>query len=106
MPVQATLRGPFLCGTWQCPGQPADDLQDFPAYLLPPQLVLYRIHREGLDPAWFCSDAECRFDLEKPKGTCYLALEPAGSFIEVFREMRSIAQSELRTRGNARCCDK
>ena len=36
-----------------------------------------------------------RFDLQPPYGTCYLAEDPLGSFVEVFRDTRIVAESDV-----------
>ena len=37
-------------------------------------------------PWWFSSGTSQRFDLDPPMGTCYLAEDPLGAFIEVFQD--------------------
>lgn len=56
---------------------------------------MYRIHRRGLGAWWFSHDSSGRFDLRSPRGTCYLAENPLGSFIEVFRDTRIVAESDV-----------
>nr|WP_221195334.1 RES family NAD+ phosphorylase [Hoyosella altamirensis] len=52
------------------------DLSTFPQYRLTRARTLYRAHRRDLSPWWFSSSGEGRFDLEAPRGTCYLAFDP------------------------------
>jgi RES domain len=56
---------------------PPDDLTGFPRWRLRRDRDLWRAHRRGRSPWWFCSDLRCRFDLPAPAGTCYLATDPA-----------------------------
>lgn len=63
-----------------------------------PGAPLFRIHRAGRAPWWFSSAGSGRFDLAPPRGTCYLAEEPLGSFVEVFREIRLVPEEEVRRR--------
>jgi hypothetical protein len=60
----------------------------------------YRIHRAGRSPWWFSSDGTGRFDLPpgSGRGTCYLAEEPVGCFLEVFRFWSLVPEAELATR--------
>ena len=60
----------------------------------------FRIHRAHLDPWWFSSDGTGRFDLpiSTGQGTCYLAEEPTGCFLEVFRDWISVPESEVAVR--------
>ena len=45
--------------------------------------VLYRIHSATLGVAWFSSSGKGRFDLEIPRGTCYLATDRPPAVLEV-----------------------
>ncbi|WP_448070874.1 hypothetical protein [Georgenia yuyongxinii] len=64
-------------------GYPPDDLTGFPTTTPPP--TLYRAHREQNNPWWFSSYDPAsgtpagRFDLPRPRGTCYLATAPLGA---------------------------
>ena len=49
---------------------------------LRPSRRLARIHRRGRNPWWFSSDGSGRFDLEPGRGTCDLAEDPLGAFVE------------------------
>jgi hypothetical protein len=62
---------------------------------LPTSRPLYRIHRRDLGAWWFSHDASGRFDLRSPRGTCYLAEDPLGSFVEVFRDTRIVAERDV-----------
>jgi hypothetical protein len=66
-------------------GNPPEDLQEFPSYTLSTTQPLFRIHRVAHGPWWFSSGLN-RFDLSAPKGTCYLAEQEAGAFVEVFQD--------------------
>lgn len=77
---------------------PPADLRGFPGYALPPDRVLYRLHRCERSPWWFSNDGSGRFDLEDNQGTCYLAAEPVGAFIEVFRTRTVIPEAEAAVR--------
>jgi hypothetical protein len=57
------------------------DLRRFPRRTLRAGTVLHRVARRG--PWWFCSDRLCRFDLDAPDGTCYLAHDEIGALLEV-----------------------
>jgi hypothetical protein len=65
---------------------------------LTPRRTLWRIHLEEKGPWWFCRDLECRFDLQAPKGTCYVAEEPLGSFVEVFTDVSLVAEEDIERR--------
>jgi hypothetical protein len=65
---------------------PPQDLREFPKYDLSTTQPLYRIHRVERSPWWFSNSGEMRFDLPAPRGTCYLAEQESGAFIEVFQE--------------------
>ena len=64
---------------------PPRDLSEFPSHDLRRGAELYRIHRRGRGAWWFSGDLTGRFDLPAPEGTCYLAEDPLGAFVEVFR---------------------
>lgn len=59
---------------------------------------LCRIHRAGRSPWWFSHDGTGRFDLAGGRGTCYLAEESAGCFLEVFRPWLLIPEPEVAAR--------
>lgn len=75
--------------------KPPTDLQSFPTRRLTPRRILWRIHLKEHEPWWFYSDLECRFDLPAPSGTCYLAEDPLGSFVEVFTDVTLVAEADV-----------
>ncbi|MGH2350676.1 MAG: RES domain-containing protein, partial [Chloroflexota bacterium] len=77
---------------------PPDALDGFPSRLIRPTRRLYRIHQHDRGPWWFSHDGSGRFDLAPPSGTCYLAAEPLGAFIEVFREISFISRASVSAR--------
>lgn len=77
---------------------PPEDLTGFPARVLTPARRLWRIHRIDRGAWWFCFDLEHRFDLPAPMGTCHVAESPVGSFLEVFTDVRGIAEEEIHAR--------
>lgn len=77
---------------------PPGDLSGFPSFPLVAAKRVYRIfHRDHL-PWWFSSDGSGRFDLTVPSGTCYLAEEPLGAFVEVFRDTNVIDEADVTER--------
>jgi hypothetical protein len=62
--------------------EPPHSLTAFPSWRLAPGRPVYRAHREGRSPWWFCSDLECRFDVPEPQGTCHVALDPLSAVQE------------------------
>ncbi len=72
----------------------------FPSLQLESGSRLFRIHRAGLGPWWFSSDGSGRFDLPAASGlgTCYLAEEAAGCFLEVFRDWLLVPEAEVDAR--------
>lgn len=89
---------PANLSTSSLPTPPAD-LAGFPSLHLH-GAALSRIHRASLSPWWFSSDGSGRFDLpaDSGRGTCYLATEPEGCFLEVFRDLSLIAEQEIEVR--------
>lgn len=64
----------------------ADSLESFPARIVPARgsdEALWRVTRETHVPWWFSSNGGGRFDLEAPRGTCYLAFDPITALLEV-----------------------
>jgi hypothetical protein len=61
---------------------------------------LFRIHRGAHGPWWFSADGTGRFDPVHVDGlgACYLAEEPLGAFVEVFRTRILLEESEIETR--------
>ena len=78
--------------------EPPDELTGFPTRRLTPRRTLWRIHRKENSPWWFCADLECRFDLSEPQGTCYVAEDQLGSFVEVFTDVTLVAEEEVEQR--------
>lgn len=80
--------------------QPPSSLDGFPSARLAPGSRLFRIHRAHRGPWWFSSDGTGRFDLPSAsgQGTCYLAEEPAGCFLEVFRDWILVPEKEVDAR--------
>ncbi len=60
-----------------------EQLVGFPVWHVLAGTVLCRVTTEGFGPWWFSSDAEGRFDLVPPRGTCYLADDEIGAILEV-----------------------
>ena len=65
----------------KCPPPSSSTLGGFPRRSIGPKTQLYRVNRRPHGPWWFSSSGG-RFDLASPRGTCYLALEPIGAFLE------------------------
>lgn len=59
------------------------------------------MHRASINPWWFSSDGSGRFDLKSPRGTCYLAEEPLGAFVEAFRDPRVVSGALVAARALA-----
>lgn len=60
---------------------PPDDLSGFPEAVLGTPVSLWRVHRHR-EPWYFASEEGGRFDLEAPRGTCYLSTDPSAAFLE------------------------
>lgn len=71
-------------------------------FLLRPGRVCFRLHWSDTGPWWFNSDGSQRFDLESPKGTCYLAEAALGAFVEVGARLSYVDPDELGRRSLAR----
>lgn len=71
---------------------------DFPTIVLDAGTAFYRVHLAAYHPAWFNNDGEWRFDPPPPDrhrfGICYLGLEPATSYVEVFGRFRLVTRAE------------
>jgi hypothetical protein len=82
---------------------PRNDLAGFPSWTVQPGTALARIHGAGRSPWWFSRDGSGRFDLcTLPRGgTCYLAEQELGAYVEVFRDLCLVAESELEERGTS-----
>jgi hypothetical protein len=75
------------------------NLERFPARTLRGDRPLYRVHRAGIGPWWFSSDGRGRFDpVGTDAGACYLAYEPLGAWVEVFRKAMLVAEVEITAR--------
>jgi hypothetical protein len=59
---------------------------------------LLRIHRACNGLWWFSADGSGRFDLDPPRGTCYLAENAVGAWVEVFRTPTLIAEVDVSER--------
>ncbi|MGH9917852.1 MAG: RES family NAD+ phosphorylase [Nitrososphaerales archaeon] len=59
-------------------GGPPRDLSKFPVRRQ--ERRLWRAARR--EPWWYCSDGDCRFDLDAPKGTCYLGTDELVGILE------------------------
>lgn len=74
------------------------NLRGFPRSTLRADRTVHRIHRATHGPWWF-SAAGGRFDpVGTSRGACYLAAEPLGAWLEVFRDQMTWAESDLRQR--------
>jgi hypothetical protein len=63
---------------------PVERLASFPVWHVHAGTRLWRVTRAGNGPWWFSSDGSGRFDLPAPRGTCYLADDPAVALLESF----------------------
>lgn len=61
---------------------PPDDIDGFPRVTIASNRNLWRFGLSGHGPWWFSSSG-ARFDLAKPRGTCYVALDQMGAILEV-----------------------
>jgi hypothetical protein len=80
-------------------GGPPTSLAGFPTRTLGTGTALYRAHQADRGPWWFGSDGSGRFDLPAPRGSCYLALDPASALRErvgpVLAAARAVPESLL-----------
>ncbi len=76
------------------PSDPAD-LGSFPAKTLSPDYPYSRLHHVRHAAEWFCTDRDCRFDPPAGAafGTCYLAGNPVGAYLEKFGRLRIVTRS-------------
>lgn len=98
MTRSGTTGGPSL------PNPPSPALlADFPRFVLRADVRLWRLHRSDREPNWFTNAGDGRFDVAGARfGTCYLADESDGAFIEVFgRDGGPIAESDVLRRNLA-----
>lgn len=59
------------------------DVAGFPTWHSLRGSTFHRVTREGSGPWWFSGDGSGRFDLEAPRGTCYLADDALVALLEV-----------------------
>jgi RES domain len=75
------------------------NLKGFPYRTLRADRRLYRLHRAARDAWWFSADGRGRFDpVGTDAGACYVAYEPLGAWIEVFRKATVIAEADVSAR--------
>ena len=80
-------------------GPPPADFTGFPRWTISTTRALYRIHRQDRSPWYFDNGVTGRFNLSSPFGTCYLALDPEGAFLETLgRQGRLIDPAEVARR--------
>jgi hypothetical protein len=64
---------------------------DFPrTELRRDRTVLYRAARNGNGPWWFCACGKCRFDLKRPRGTCYTSTDALCGLLECVGQRRCL----------------
>ncbi len=74
-------------------------LERFPRRTLRGDRTVVRVPRAALGPWWFSSDGSGRFDpTGGAMGACYLAEQPLGAWIEVFRKQMLLAEEEVHAR--------
>ena len=78
MGERLTSRGRPLQG----PPPPPNELNTFPKRPIPSGSRLWRASRRT-EPWWFCSGGDCRFDLPRPFGTCYLGTDRIVGLVEL-----------------------
>jgi hypothetical protein len=75
------------------------NLRRFPRRTLRGDRTIYRVHRADKGPWWFSSDGSGRFDpVGTGLGACYVAEQPLGAWLEVFRKRMLLAEDEVRER--------
>lgn len=75
------------------------NLKGFPRRRLRGDRALYPVHRAATGPWWFSADGSGRFDpVGTGKGACYLAEQPLGAWVEVFRKTMLLAEAEITQR--------
>lgn len=75
------------------------NLRGFPRRTLRGDRTIHRIHRADKRPWWFSSDGAGRFDpVGTGLGACYLAEQPLGAWLEVFRKSMLLTEDEVRDR--------
>ena len=75
---------------------PPEQLAGFPVWHVHAGTVLCRVTTSGLGPWWFSSTAHGRFDLDPPRGTCYLADDEVGALLEVLGPVTVVSPSWAR----------
>lgn len=72
------------------------ELAGFPRRTLRGGRTIHRMHRRDKGAWWFSHDGSARFD---PTGTgmgvCYLAEDPLGAWVEVFRKTQLLAEADI-----------
>ena len=78
--------------------RPVDDA--FPALVVHPDRVLFRVHRHSNDPVHFSASGHGRFDLVgvPSVGTCYLAPSPLGAYLETLGRLGTISWDDIEER--------
>lgn len=72
-----------------------EQLLAFPAYGLQATQSLYRTHKAVFGAWFFSCSMKGRFDLASPKGTCYVAEQRLGAFMEQFRGLTFLKRVEV-----------
>ncbi|WP_245814100.1 RES family NAD+ phosphorylase [Rhodococcus marinonascens] len=70
----------------------------FPGIAVRAGTALYRTHSAKLDPWWFGSSLDNRFDLSGPAGTCYTAESEIVGLLEAWAGIRFIARADVAAR--------
>jgi len=74
-------------------------LKGFPRRTLRGDREISRIHRADKSPWWFSGSGLGRFDpVGTDMGACYLAEDPLGAWVEVFRKNQLLAEAEIAQR--------
>lgn len=63
-------------------GEPPDDLRRFPVWHVLKGTSFFRVTSGEHGPWWFANAGDGRFDLDPPRGTCYLADDPVVAVLE------------------------
>jgi RES domain-containing protein len=72
------------------------ELQRFPKRTLRGARTIYRIHRRKKSAWWFSANGDGRFDpTGSGTGACYLAEDPLGAWLEVFRKALLLAEADV-----------
>jgi len=74
-------------------------LKGFPRRTLRGDRTIYRIHKSARAPWWFSCTGNGRFDpVGTGMGACYLAQDPLGAWVEVFRKRQLLPEVEIAER--------